>query len=67
MNAACQCSSCNLTHEYDPGPFTIWFIKKHGQDAYEELHAQYRQPIKLQTYHIEEYASFFEKRLKEIT
>ena len=36
-NCHCQCSSCNLSHEYNPHPYTLWYIKKFGKDKYEAL------------------------------
>lgn len=28
---------CNLAHEYNPHPYTEWFIDKFGLDAYKAL------------------------------
>jgi 5-methylcytosine-specific restriction endonuclease McrA len=36
-NAFGQCMGCNLSHEYNPHPFTLWYIKKFGKDKYEQL------------------------------
>ena len=46
MNAYCQCSSCNMRHEYDPGPLTIYFLAHYGQAAYEALHRKHKTPVK---------------------
>jgi hypothetical protein len=37
FNFSVQCSSCNLRHEYDSSPFTLWFLKKYGQVVYEDI------------------------------
>jgi hypothetical protein len=47
LNCFCQCRGCNLSHEYDPAPFTIRFIHKYGQEAYERLYAKSKSTLKL--------------------
>ena len=37
MNCHCQCRSCNIRHEHYPEIYTLWFIKKFGLEAYDEL------------------------------
>jgi len=47
-NAHAQCAGCNLSHEHDPGPLTLYFMQNYGgQEAYEKLHAEYRTTLKL--------------------
>jgi hypothetical protein len=36
-NAKCQCSGCNITHEFHPETFTLKYIQQHGLPAYEAL------------------------------
>lgn len=36
-NCHAQCHACNQLHESEPEHFTNWFIRRHGQDAYDEL------------------------------
>lgn len=36
-NATGQCAGANLRHEFDPHPYTTWFIRQHGLEAYEAL------------------------------
>jgi hypothetical protein len=43
-NFAVQCRSCNLRHEYDPSPMTLWFLKMYGAPAYESLSALHHSP-----------------------
>lgn len=48
-NFACQCAGCNMRHEYDPSPFTLWFIRKYGTMAYELLAATHHKPAHFKT------------------
>ena len=36
-NATGTCASCNFENEYNPDKFRIWYLKTHGQEAYESL------------------------------
>lgn len=67
QNAACQCSSCNLKHEYDPGPFTLWYLREYGNEMYEHIHSLYSSMVKFKTYQIEEIARYYRGKLKELT
>ncbi len=46
LNCHTQCEGCNMSHEYDPQPFTSWFIHKFGLEAYDELHAKSKKTAK---------------------
>ena len=61
-NAAAQCAACNMRHEYDPGPLTLYFLHRSGQDAYEELHSLHKSPMKFKTYQIEELANYYRRK-----
>lgn len=41
-NAYTQCASCNLRHEYDPGPLTSYFLSIYSKEDYDRLHEKYR-------------------------
>jgi hypothetical protein len=45
-NAFCQCRSCNMRHEYDPGPLTVYFLERFGPDVYAELHRKHKTLVK---------------------
>jgi hypothetical protein len=63
-NAFCQCASCNLTHEHDPGPLTLYFMKNYGSEAaYEELHRQYRTTTKLRDADLQFWIEDYQKSL----
>ena len=36
-NVNCQCSGCNLMHEYYPEIYTNWFIGRFGEDRYGQM------------------------------
>jgi hypothetical protein len=40
QNCHCQCRNCNLSHEYNPHPFTQWFIERFGLQAYKDLNRE---------------------------
>jgi hypothetical protein len=46
LNCHCQCSSCNMTHEYNPHIYTNWFIHKYGVEKYDELLFRHNQVVK---------------------
>lgn len=37
-----QCLGCNMRHEFDPYPYTRWFIGKFGLEKYDELYKKHR-------------------------
>jgi hypothetical protein len=43
-NFAVQCASCNLSHEFRPDKFTLWFLHTHGLKEYEALAARHWKP-----------------------
>lgn len=60
-NAFCQCAGCNFRHEHDPGPLTIYYLNRFGEERYEALHKKGRTPHKFTTLEIEEIADHFRK------
>ncbi len=36
-NVFVQCRGCNMLHEFRPERFTMWFLDKHGLEAYRSL------------------------------
>ena len=61
-NAFCQCAKCNMIHEYDPAPLTLYFLRNFGQVHYEDLHKLHKTPMKFKTYQIEEIARFYKEK-----
>jgi hypothetical protein len=51
-----------MRQEYDPGPLTLYFLHRSGQDAYEELHSLHKSPMKFKTYQIEELANYYRRK-----
>ncbi|KWX84299.1 hypothetical protein AXF24_13140 [Streptococcus pneumoniae] len=46
-NCHCQTMGENMSHEYDPYPYTRWYIEKFGIEKYDELHRRHKQVSKL--------------------
>lgn len=36
-NCHVQCAACNMWHEHHPDRYTLWYLKKFGQEKYEAL------------------------------
>lgn len=36
-NVYAQCNSCNIRHEHYPEYYTAWWVRRHGEEAYQEL------------------------------
>lgn len=64
LNCHAQTLSENFRHEYDPYPYTQWFIKKYGQEAYEDLHRKFSTPVQVKTWQMKEMYEQF-KTIKE--
>ena len=52
-NCHCQCSGCNVLHEHDAAPYTLWFIHKFGLERYETLYAEHKSVGKWSTSELE--------------
>ena len=57
-----QCWSCNYRHVRDQYPYFNWYIKKFGQDKFDELRRKFKTTAKYKTFELEE---LFNK-LKEV-
>jgi len=65
VNSNCQCWSHNYLHEYDPAPYTTWFIKKYGMNAYETLHLKFATTHKYSDAQLVELLEELQKVLKQ--
>lgn len=65
-NAYCQCSSCNLRHEYDPGELTEYFLERNGAEGYQALHARHRQTVKYRDADLQALIADYRNRLAEM-
>lgn len=61
LNCHCQTWAENYRHEFDPYPYTQWFLKKYGQEKYDELHRKFVTPIKLKDYELLEMIEKYKK------
>jgi len=65
-NAHCQCSSCNLRHEYDAYPFNSWYIEKFGKPAWDALHTRHKAIYRLSTAQMAELLDIITKVTKAV-
>lgn len=63
-NCYCQCSGCNMRHEYQPEIYTDWWITKHGEEAYHALVLKSNTPVKLSTDAIKKIAEYYKAEYK---
>jgi len=61
-NAMGQCRGCNLRHEYHPQYYTAWWIKRHGEEAYQALVRDSNQIAKYSRADLEEIIAKFNGR-----
>jgi hypothetical protein len=47
LNVHCQCSGCNLSHEFRPERFTNWFVQKFSAEVYAQLVADSEEVCKM--------------------
>lgn len=52
-NCNAQCPGCNKSHNFDSVPYTQWFIKKYGQEAWEDLYRKARALKKWRIFELE--------------
>ena len=52
-NCACQCGPCNMSHEFNAGPFTSWYINKFGIEMYDTLLQRHNKVSKLKDAQLE--------------
>ena len=65
-NAHCQCSSCNLRHEYDSYPFNNWYITKFGKPSWDAMHARHKSVYKMSTAQMSELLDIIVKVTKAV-
>jgi len=65
-NVFCQCTSCNLKHEYYPEIFTAWYISRFGEKKYEELVIKSQQPKKYTTQELLELAEYYKEKTRKL-
>lgn len=65
-NAACQCRSCNMRHEYQPEHFTDRYIRDRGIEAYHALVLRSNKPRKWTTQEIRDIAAYYQRLTREV-
>jgi hypothetical protein len=67
LNTHCQCSGCNMSHEYNPHPYVVAFIKKYGAEAYAALNLRHNATLKLHNSEIEILINHYQVLLDNLT
>ena len=65
-NAACQCSGCNRSHEFQPEIFTALWIEHHGVDAYHKLVYDSNQIVKRSVEEINDLADYYTEMYRRL-
>lgn len=65
-NTYAQCASCNLSHEYDPYPFTRWYLDNFGEKKYDELHTRHVTPRIFKTWQLVELCEEIQKEYDKL-
>ena len=64
-NAFGQCAGHNYSHEFNPHPFTVYFLNRFGAQAYKSLVRQSNSPRKLTDKELQQMIAEFENKLSE--
>lgn len=66
LNTHCQCSGCNMSHEFRPETYTLAFIKKYGVEAYERLFVKHKAVAKFSNSDLETMIKYYEQKLEAL-
>lgn len=66
LNTHCQCSGCNMAHEFHPEVYTTAFIKKYGVEAYERLVIKSKMTLKLSKADMEAMIVYYKQQIERI-
>lgn len=67
LNTHCQCSGCNMLHEMKPEKYTMCFLRKYGESAYEKLYIKHNTVFKISTQEINILADYYKHKYEELT
>jgi hypothetical protein len=65
-NAFAQCRGCNLRHEHDAAPFTMFYLHTYGQGAYEKLYLKHKSVFKITNADLEILIGLYEHKKAEL-
>lgn len=63
-NATGQCAGANLRHEFDPHPYTAWYLRTFGLETYETLVRDSNRVAKFSNDHLREMLSALKSKIE---
>lgn len=66
LNCHTQCVGCNMRHEHDPYPYTEWFRRKFGDEAYHALYQEFHKPVKFSDMELKAMLADYQKVYKRL-
>lgn len=65
-NSFAQCLNENLTHEYDPYPFLLWYQNKFGKKKLDEVHRRYKTIRKISNGELADMLEVYKSKLNNL-
>ena len=65
-NAAVQCGSCNVLRRGNYPAYTLYMLRKHGQEVIEELEAKRKQVCKMTAADLQDMLEAYKRKLSEL-
>lgn len=66
LNAIGSCRACNMSMEYSPAPFLLWFIDNRGRDKLDYLQALWHSVAKFSNSDLETMIKYYEQKLEAL-
>lgn len=67
LNCHGQCWPENFKHEFDPHPYTSWFIRTYGIEVYDELHRKHTTIRKWTRLDLEDMISIYSAKVQQLS
>ena len=65
-NCYCQCTGCNMRHEFQGEIYTDWWIRQNGEEAYHALVLKSNTPRKFSTQEIREIGDYYKAKYEAL-
>jgi len=65
-NCYCQCTGCNMRHEFQAEIYTDWWIRQNGEEAYHALVLKSNTPRKFSTQEIREIGDYYKAKYEAL-